>query len=67
MFCIVELTTAVKSQLLLKRQAEVTGLISWIKLKAACIFMTPHNGLVMVIMGDNIYLGKSEILSTKDV
>lgn len=29
--------------------------------------MKSHNGLVMVIMDDNIYFNKSEIQSTKDV
>ena len=29
--------------------------------------MKSHNGLVMVIMEDNIYFDKSEIPSTKDV
>jgi hypothetical protein len=29
--------------------------------------MSPHNGLVMVIMDGNIYLDESEISTTKDV
>lgn len=56
-----------RTQLFIKTQAEVIGFISWVKSKSVCTFMKSHNGLVVVIMDDNIYLDESELPSTKDV
>lgn len=43
------------------------ALFHGLNLKAVCAFIKSHNGLVMVIMEDNIYFDKSEIPSTKYV
>lgn len=63
-----EIITAVGTWLFIKdARRSHKALFHGLSLKAVCTFMKLHNGLVMVIMKDNIYFDKSEIPSTKDV